>query len=128
MEMTNTATLLETTPLLPATGRKEHTCVVNIGLYHSGTTPLAEAFTKLELKAHRHFPSLPLPPHHLKKILQEPQAAVQEWYSSVGLKEILKLASQHAYISAMVGLPYSLFSNIPRWKKLSCKPKKQVST
>mmetsp|Transcript_22222 Transcript_22222/g.44688 ORF Transcript_22222/g.44688 Transcript_22222/m.44688 type:complete len:897 (+) Transcript_22222:1143-3833(+) len=97
--MTNTATLLERTPTLPANGKgssKEHTCVVNIGLYRSGTTPLAEAFSKLDLKAYSHFPSLP--PDHLKKILQDPQAAVQDWYSTVGLNEILKLVSEHAYI------------------------------
>lgn len=107
--MTSTATLLESTPLLPVNGkgsRKEHTCVVNIGLYRSGTTTLAQAFTKLELKAYRHFPSLP--PHHLKKILQEPQAAVQEWYSSVGLKEILKLASEHAWLGCPTPFPQTL--------------------
>ena len=95
--MTDTATLLERTPALPANGkggRKEHTCVVNIGLYRSGSTTLAEAFAKLGLKAHRHFPSLP--PHHLKKILQDPQGAVREWYSNDGLNEILELASEHA--------------------------------
>eukprot|EP00577_Skeletonema_sp_RCC1716_P026569 CAMPEP_0113427614 /NCGR_PEP_ID=MMETSP0013_2-20120614/31403_1 /TAXON_ID=2843 ORGANISM="Skeletonema costatum, Strain 1716" /NCGR_SAMPLE_ID=MMETSP0013_2 /ASSEMBLY_ACC=CAM_ASM_000158 /LENGTH=196 /DNA_ID=CAMNT_0000316067 /DNA_START=1103 /DNA_END=1690 /DNA_ORIENTATION=- /assembly_acc=CAM_ASM_000158 len=92
--MTNTATLLERTPTLPANGKgssREHTCVVNIGLYS-----LAEAFSKLDLKAYSHFPSLP--PDHLKKILQDPQAAVQDWYSTVGLNEILKLVSEHAYI------------------------------
>ena len=75
---------------------KKHTCVVNIGLYRSGTTTLANAFTEFELKVYSRFPSLP--PHHLKKILHDPQAAVQEWYSNVGLKEILNLASTHAYI------------------------------
>jgi len=95
--MTTTATLIESTPLVNGKGnRTEHICVVNVGLYRSGTTTLAEAFTKLGLKAYHHFPSLP--PHHLKKVLQDPQAAVQEWYSTVGLKEILKLVSEHAYI------------------------------
>lgn len=99
VNMTNTATLLDRPPLSVARGsisRKEHTCVVNLGLYRSGTTTLAEAFTKLELKAYSHFPSLP--PHRLKRILQDPQGAVQEWYSTVGLNEILQLARDHHYI------------------------------
>ena len=98
--MTDSATtLLGRTPPLPANGKgsgKKHTCVVNIGLYRSGTTTLAEAFTKLELRAASHFPSLPS--HHLKKILHDPQGAVKEWYSTGGLKQILKLASEHAYL------------------------------
>lgn len=76
--------------------RKEHTCVVNVGLYRSGTTTLAEAFTKLERKSYGHFPSLP--PHRLRRILHDPQGAVQEWYSTGGLNEILQLASDHHYI------------------------------
>lgn len=97
--MTYNAALLDRPPLNQANGsisRKEHTCVVNVGLYRSGTTTLAEAFTKLELKAYGYFPSLP--PHRLKKILQDPQGAVQEWYSTVGLNEILRLVSDHHYI------------------------------
>lgn len=75
---------------------KQHTCIVNVGLYRSGTTFLAKAAAQLQLKAYRRFPDLS--PDKLREILCNPEGAVKEWVSSGGIEEVIRLARSHDLI------------------------------
>ena len=71
---------------------------MNVGLYRSGTTTLAEAASELGYKVYRRFPDLTS--NQLKRILQNPTEAVQEWWSSEegGISEFIDLTSKYHFI------------------------------
>ncbi len=75
---------------------KGHTCIVNIGIFRSGTTSLVEAAAQLGYKTYRCFPNLH--PGQLKSILQSPEDAVHKWASSGGIDEVVHLACSHDLI------------------------------
>lgn len=80
----------------PRDNRKRHGCIVNIGLFRSGTTTLAETASSLGLKAYRTFPGLSRDQH--KSFLQNPQELVLEWFSKCGAKEIIQIATDYDII------------------------------
>lgn len=72
----------------------EHSCVVNLGLYRSGTTTLSKAADRVGLRPYRTFPDLSH--EEQKEILQNPRKAVSEWYETKeGKAEIIRLASKN---------------------------------
>lgn len=75
---------------------KEHTCIVNIGLFRSGITSLAKAAAQLGCKTYCCFPHLS--PGQLKRILQAPVDALHEWASSGGIDEVVHLACNYDLI------------------------------
>ena len=76
----------------PKSGCKRHVCIVNVGLFRSGTTTLAEAAKSLGMKANRKFPDL-LPDQH-KLFLLNPEKVVLDWYLKDGKKEIINIAAK----------------------------------
>ena len=79
-------------------GKKQHVCIVNVGLYRSGTTTLAKAASELGLKTYGRFPDLPST--QLKRILQNPTEAVKEWWSSEGggMNDLIDLSCKFDFI------------------------------
>lgn len=75
---------------------KHHICFVNIGLYRSGTTTLAEAAKRLGMNVHRKYPILS-PEYHLS-LIENPQQIVLEWYSKEGLKELVHVVSHNDFV------------------------------
>ena len=75
-------------------GSKPHVCIVNVGLYRSGTTTLVEAAKRLGLKGYREFPSS-LSQVQQKDFLFQPEKAILDWSSSGGLDEVLATAARH---------------------------------
>jgi glycosyltransferase involved in cell wall biosynthesis len=71
-------------------------CFVNLGLYRSGITTLAQAANDLNLHVSQSFPLLDSNTH--QKLLEEPRAGVHEWYNSSGQKELLKLIQNNNLI------------------------------
>ncbi len=65
----------------------EHTCIVNVGIFRSGTTTLAEAAAQLGYKIYRRFPNLSPVLH--KEILENPEIVLQKWASSGGIDELV---------------------------------------
>ena len=59
------------------------TCIINLGLYRSGTTTLAVAAGSLGLDVHREFPA-DLDPETMREILLNPKNAVRSWLSVGG--------------------------------------------
>ena len=74
----------------------QHVCIVNVGLYRTGTTTLAEASKSLELRAYREFPALSK--EQLKMILTDPGKAVLGWVNNGGLDELVQVARTHDLI------------------------------
>ena len=76
-----------------------HACVVNVGLFRSGTTSLTKAAERLDpnLKAYREFPD-DLSQNELKEFLQNPEKAVSDWYRKNGKAEIIRLASENDFV------------------------------
>ena len=94
-----------------------HKCIVNVGLYRSGTTTLADAASVIGLRAYRDFPNLS--PEKLRSILQNPGEAVREWASSGGIEELVRLASNHdilcdGWFALLPFLPLSMLEEIER--------------
>lgn len=76
---------------------KQRICVVNTGLYRSGTTSLAEAAKSLGLTAFRDFPYLTRQQH--RSFLFNPEQAVHEWFFlKGGIKEIVRLCTTNDII------------------------------
>lgn len=102
----------------PRNQRKRHVCIVNVGLYRSGTTTLAEAALKLGRKAFRDFPKN-LTLDQRKLFLMNPQKAVIDWFSIDGFKEVIKLATDHdficdGWIALLPFLPASMLEQLIR--------------
>lgn len=68
-------------------GKCNHVCIVNLGLFRSGTTTLAEASKKLDLRPHRSY--YDVPEEKLKEILCNPKAAVQQWMQKDGRQYLI---------------------------------------
>jgi glycosyltransferase involved in cell wall biosynthesis len=73
-------------------GTNPHVCIVNVGLFRSGTTTLAKAANILGLKVCRKSPHLS--EIQYKLLLQEPERVVLDWYVKGGVKEIIQLVSE----------------------------------
>ena len=73
-----------------------HRCIVNVGLFRSGTTTLSKAASKLGYMICDVFPDLSSDQH--KKILHNPVDAVQEWASTGGIEEVVDLVTNHDLI------------------------------
>jgi glycosyltransferase involved in cell wall biosynthesis len=58
--------------------RKRH-CIINLGLYRTGSTTLADALSSLGLSVDRNFPAN-LSPEQLRRLLVEPCKAVHDWW------------------------------------------------
>ena len=69
-----------------------HVCVVNVGLFRSGTNTLAKASENLGLSASRKFPDLSS--HQMKELLQNPETAILNWYTDEGFHELIEIASE----------------------------------
>jgi glycosyltransferase involved in cell wall biosynthesis len=76
--------------------KSNHVCIVNIGLYRSGTTTLATAFEALGLESHRAFSAVP--ETKLKDALHDPETAVEQWMSAGGTKELMMIAAENDII------------------------------
>ena len=101
--------------------RMEHTCIVNVGIFRSGTTTLAEAAAQLGYKIYRGFPNLSPVLH--KEILENPEVALQKWASSGGIDELVHLACNHnlicdGWIALLPFLPVSDLREVKRRVKL----------
>jgi hypothetical protein len=101
--------------------RKEHTCIVNIGIFRSGTTALAEAAARLGYKIYHRFPNLSPGLH--KEILKNPGVALQEWASSGGIDELVHLACNHnlicdSWIALLPFLPVSDLREVEHQAKM----------
>ncbi|KAL3794568.1 hypothetical protein HJC23_008024 [Cyclotella cryptica] len=111
---------------------KQHTCIVNVGLYRSGTTSLFKAAEKLRFKVYHRFPDLP--PEQLRRILHDPESAVQEWASSLGgLEEFIEVASKHdlicdGWIALLPFLPREILDEINKLAKATNISLKFVAT
>jgi glycosyltransferase involved in cell wall biosynthesis len=77
---------------------KRHVCILNVGLYRSGTTTLAETASKLGLRVYRTFPNLSKDQHKL--ILQNPEKAALDWASQEEgvLTDLLKCVTEYDII------------------------------
>jgi len=75
--------------------RKKHVCIVNVGLYRSGTTTLVEAAKNLGLRACRKFPDLTSVQHN--EFLHEPVKVINQ-VASKGFGEIIEIASKNDII------------------------------
>ena len=63
--------------------------IVNLGLYRSGSTTLAEASSELNMRSHRHFPELDA--ETLKGMLLDPAKYVLCWWEDQGSSELFAL-------------------------------------
>lgn len=96
---------------------KMQLCIVNVGLYRSGTTTLAKAATNLGLRAYREFPDLS--PEEMKALLLEPETALMNWFEkNDGLQEIIRNAMNYDLICDgwIALLPFLEASAIERLK------------
>ena len=85
-------------------------CVVNLGLYRSGTTTLAAAAEKLGWKTYREFPK-DLSVAVLQRFLFEPKRVVIDWWHRSGSEEVLQLVQDYnllcdGWIALMAFLPW----------------------
>lgn len=82
--------------------------IVNLGIYRSGTTTLAEASSELNLRAYRQFPDLDAVT--LKAILLDPASSVLEWWEYQGHVEFFNHLSMYdvlcdGWYALMIFLP-----------------------
>lgn len=75
---------------------RRHVCIVNVGLFRSGTTTLSEAAKRLGLTAYRKFPDLSQ--EQYKQFLYDPDKVVLHWSSNSGFKEIIQRAREYDMI------------------------------
>lgn len=99
----------------PQNEKKRHVCIVNVGLFRSGTTTLAEAAASLGFGAYRTFPKLSQDQH--KTFLQNPEKMALEWFSQGGVKEIVKLATEYdiicdGWIALLPFLPLTVLEDL----------------
>lgn len=76
-----------------------HSCLVNLGLYRTGTTTLAEAAKILfgDDVVHRDFPNLDS--STLRSLLWDPQAAVIQWWTNGnGKEQLMKLIRDKRFL------------------------------
>lgn len=100
----------------PQGGRKRHVCIVNVGLFRSGTTTLAEAAKNLGLNAYREFPKLTSEQHN--DFLHEPVKIINK-LASEGFSEIISIAGENdiicdGWIALLPFLEPFLFSRLIR--------------
>jgi hypothetical protein len=101
----------------PHGGRKLHVCIVNVGLFRSGTTTLVEAARSLGLQAYREFPDL-LPAQH-NEFLHDPKKVMIDKIANDGFSEIIKVAGEHdmicdGWVALLPFLSPHLFSRLTR--------------
>jgi glycosyltransferase involved in cell wall biosynthesis len=77
-------------------GGEQHTCIVNVGLFRSGTTTLAMAAESLGLNSYRKFPELS--PDELKEFLEIPETSALDWLSRGEMMELIWLALKNGLI------------------------------
>ncbi|KAL7581040.1 hypothetical protein ACA910_005845 [Epithemia clementina (nom. ined.)] len=85
-------------------------CILNIGLYRTGSTTFASAAAKCGLGVFREFPKEA--PETLQKILVDPTQAVQSWWYCKGKHELFALVQSFdlvgdGYVSLLCFLPGS---------------------
>ncbi len=73
-----------------------HTCIVNLGLFRSGTTTLVEAAKALGLKTFREFPKLTCDEY--KQLLIDPKRLVQEWWDTKGGREVVVMLIRNNHL------------------------------
>ena len=100
---------------LQKSSRRKHVCIVNIGIFRSGTTTLFEAAKSLGLKVCRKFPELS--PNQYKDFLLRPEKLVLDWLASDGRKEVISLATQYdlicdGWIALLPFLPPSILNSL----------------
>lgn len=86
-----------------------HHCMLNLGLYRTGSTSLAAAASRLGFRVFRSFPDLPS--DQLKEILQNPAGAVMHWFDNGGQEELDGLVRTYdflgdGWISLLCFLPH----------------------
>ena len=101
--------------------RKQHVCIVNVGLYRSGTTTLIEAARRLGMNVFREFPVLSSKQQY--SFLENPEKIVTEWYSREGLKLLLSIVAENqiicdGYFSLLPFLPQEQFDTLEEKAKL----------
>lgn len=89
--------------VLPAIPKKmneinqnSHSCIVNLGLFRSGTTTLVEAAKVLGLMTFREFPKLTTNEH--KQFLINPKRIVHKWWEKGGREEAITLIRNYNLI------------------------------
>jgi len=71
-------------------------CVVNVGLFRSGTTTVTKAAKLLNLNPYRTFPQLS--EDRFKYFLYQPEKAVRDWYLTNGWNDIKDIISKYDII------------------------------
>jgi glycosyltransferase involved in cell wall biosynthesis len=74
----------------------KRTCILNVGLYRSGTTTIAEAASELGLKSDRAFPELST--EELQEILCDPVKAIRRWKCDGGFEKLIERAEKYDLI------------------------------
>jgi hypothetical protein len=74
-------------------GMSSHSCIVNLGLFRTGTTTLAKATKSIGLRVFRTFPELTLDEH--RRFLVEPAEIVQEWWHHTGREQVIELLKEY---------------------------------
>jgi glycosyltransferase involved in cell wall biosynthesis len=93
-----------------------HTCIVNLGLYRTGTTTLGKAFRSLGFKVYREWPVLS--EEQIKCFLTDPKGIVQEWWVDRGGSHfVLELINTHhlvcdGWFPLLVFLPPAEFERL----------------
>ncbi len=72
-------------------------CILNMGLYKTGTTTLAKAAQSLSMKVHDQFPSN-IPPDILKAILLDPSKAIDD-HLAKNLNSLVSCVVLHEFVS-----------------------------
>ena len=75
-------------------------CIVNVGLYRTGTTTLATALEQLGMRSERAYKDIENAPPHLQKLmLTDPAQAIQEWYHTQGGQDrLIELCQANGYL------------------------------
>lgn len=96
------------------------TCVVNLGLYRTGTSTLAAAVSRcLDCSVHRSFPD-DLRAEQLRGMLVEPETTVREWWSdNQGEEQFMELVKSNGvvcdgWIALMVFLTHAELEAVVR--------------
>jgi glycosyltransferase involved in cell wall biosynthesis len=71
-------------------------CIVNLGLFRSGTTTLAHAAESIGLRAYRQFPELFQDIQ--KGFLHQPEKTVLDWYHRGGFEDMIGIAMEHGLV------------------------------
>lgn len=98
-----------------------HACIVNVGLFRTGTTTLATAATHAGWSCYRWFPNLST--EDFKRFLGEPELIVVRWASSGGLTELVELGLEYDLICDgwCALLPFLPLPDLDRLKQMALK-------